>query len=225
MTAFALQARDRPFLDWEWIVRNLDEIWRRTVEHVLLTGVAVGIGLVLSIGLVALALRWPRLYRPILAFSGILYTIPSLALFALLLAFLPLGFVTAEVALISYTVLILFRNGYAGITGVPAAITEAADGMGYTPVQRFVRVELPMALPVILAGVRIATVTVVGLVTVTALLGQGGYGFFILDGFRRSIVFPTEIVVGTVLSAVLAAGLDLGILGLERTLTPWRRSG
>lgn len=219
------QSEERPFFDWGWIGRNLDTIFERAVEHVVLTGVAVAVGFAVSIGLVALALRWPRLYRPILAVSGILYTIPSLALFALLLAFLPLGFVTAEVALVSYCILILFRNGYTGITGVSASVTEAADGMGYTRRQRFLRVELPLAVPVIVAGLRIATVTVVGLVTVTALLGQGGFGFFILDGFRRSIVFPTEIIVGTVLSAVLAAVLDFGLLALEARVTPWRRSG
>lgn len=219
------QSEERPFFDWSWIGRNLDTIFERAVEHVVLTGVAVAVGFAVSIGLVALALRWPRLYRPILAVSGILYTIPSLALFALLLAFLPLGFVTAEVALVSYCILILFRNGYTGITGVSASVTEAADGMGYTRRQRFLRVELPLAVPVIVAGLRIATVTVVGLVTVTALLGQGGFGFFILDGFRRSIVFPTEIIVGTVLSAVLAAVLDFGLLALEARVTPWRRSG
>lgn len=218
------QSEERPFFDWSWIGRNLDTIFERAVEHVVLTGVAVAVGFAVSIGLVALALRWPRLYRPILAVSGILYTIPSLALFALLLAFLPLGFVTAEVALVSYCILILFRNGYTGITGVSASVTEAADGMGYTRRQRFLRVELPLAVPVIVAGLRIATVTVVGLVTVTALLGQGGFGFFILDGFRRSIVFPTEIIVGTVLSAVLAAILDFGLLALEARITPWRRS-
>jgi osmoprotectant transport system permease protein len=218
------QSEERPFFDWSWIGRNLDTIFERAVEHVVLTGVAVAVGFLLSIGLVALALRWPRLYRPILAVSGILYTIPSLALFALLLAFLPLGFVTAEVALVSYSILILFRNGYTGITGVSDSVTEAADGMGYTRRQRFLRVELPLAVPVIVAGLRIATVTVVGLVTVTALLGQGGFGFFILDGFRRSIVFPTEIIVGTVLSAALAAVLDFGLLALEAKVTPWRRS-
>lgn len=224
MIAFA-QADERPFFDWGWIGRNLDTIGERALEHVILTAAAVAVGFVLSMGLVALALRWPRLYRPILAASGILYTIPSLALFALLLAFLPLGFVTAEVALVSYCILILFRNGYTGITGVSASVTEAADGMGYTRRQRFLRVELPLAVPVIVAGLRIATVTVVGLVTVTAVLGQGGFGFFILDGFRRSIVFPTEIIVGTVLSAVLAAALDFGLLTLEARMTPWRRSG
>ena len=219
------QADERPFFDWGWIGRNLDTILERAVEHVVLTAVAVAVGFVLSMGLVALALRWPKLYQPILAASGILYTIPSLALFALLLAFLPLGFVTAEVALVSYCILILFRNGYTGITGVSASVTEAADGMGYTRRQRFLRVELPLAVPVIVAGLRIATVTVVGLVTVTAVLGQGGFGFFILDGFRRSIVFPTEIIVGTVLSAVLAAVLDFGLLTLETRVTPWRRTG
>jgi osmoprotectant transport system permease protein len=130
---------------------------------------------------------------------------------------------TAEIALVSYTILILVRNIYTGITGVPAGIVEAADGMGYRPFRRFLRIQLPLAAPVIVAGVRIATVTVIGLVTVTALIGQGGLGFFILDGFRRSIVFPTEIILGTVLSGVLAAAFDLALLGVERALTPWQR--
>ena len=127
--------------------------------------------------------------------------------------------------MVSYTVLILVRNIYTGITGVPATVTEAADGMGYRRLRRFFEIELPLAAPVIIAGIRIASVTVIGLVTVTSLLGLGGLGFFILDGLRRSILFPTEIILGTVLSAVLAAIVDLGLLGVERLITPWRRGG
>lgn len=213
----------QPFIRWDWIASNLDAIWERTVQHLSFTLVAVGVGLVLSVLLSVLALRWRRLYSPIIGVSNILYTVPSLALFAFLVPFFGAGFLTAQIALVTYTILILVRNIVTGIDGVPAEVREAAAGMGYTRRRTFFSVELPLALPVIFAGLRIATVTVVGLVTVTALLGLGGYGFFILDGFRRSIVFPTEILLGTVLSVVLAAALDVGILGLERLATPWRR--
>lgn len=218
------QADGRPLVDWSWIVENLDNIWDRTLEHLLLTGLAVAVGLVISLGLAAAALRWRRLYQPILAVSSVLYTIPSLAAFAFLVAVFGLfSFATALIPLVTYTLLILVRNIVTGIDGVPESVKEAADGMGYRRVRRFISIELPLAGPVIIAGVRIATVTVVGLVTVTSLLGRGGLGFFILNGFRKSIVFPTEILIGTVLAVVLAAGLDALLLGVERLITPWRR--
>lgn len=226
MPSFVLaQGESRPLVDWDWVGRNLDDIWEQTVEHLVLTGIALGVGLVISMALAAVALKWRNMYAPIAAVSGVMYTIPSLAVFAFLAPFTGLGLFTAEIALISYTVLILVRNIYTAITGVPAGVVEAANGMGYRPVQRFFRIELPLAAPVIIAGIRIASVTIIGLVTVTSLLGLGGLGFFILDGIRRSIIFPTEIIVGTVLSAVLAAGVDLGLLGIERLITPWQRTG
>jgi osmoprotectant transport system permease protein len=212
--------------DWSWVSRNLDTIWDKTLEHLALTGVAMLIGLGASIMLALAALRWPRIYEPVASASGLLYTIPSLAVFALVVPFIGIGtpaqrFATAEVALVTYTLLILVRNIVTGIRGVPAETTEAATGMGYRKSEVFRKVEVPMAMPVIFAGIRIATVTVIGLVTVTSLLGLGGLGFFILDGFRRSIIFPTEIIVGVVLSVLLAALVDLALLGLSRRLTPW----
>ena len=138
---------------------------------------------------------------------GILYTIPSIALFALLVPVTGLTITTAEVGLVSYTLLILVRNIVAGIDGVPAAVREAAVAMGYRRWRMFAQIELPLALPVIIAGLRIATVTTVGLVTVTALIGQGGYGAFINDGLQR--FFNTPLVVGAVLSVALAVALDV----------------
>lgn len=219
-------AQGRPFFDWSWVVRNLDQIWERTVEHLTLTGIALAVGLAISIALSVVALIRPRTYEPIASVSGLLYTIPSLAVFALLVAIVGIGtfaekLVTAEVALVSYTLLILVRNIVTGLRGVPAETKEAAVGMGYTPRQVLRRIEMPLALPVIVAGIRIATVTVVGLVTVTSLLGLGGLGFFILNGLRKSIIFPTEIIVGVILSVVLAALLDLMLLWLGRRLAPW----
>jgi osmoprotectant transport system permease protein len=221
-----LIAQERPFFDWSWVMRNLDEIWEQTVEHLTLTGVALGIGLTVSVLLSVLALGRPRTYEPIATVSGVLYTIPSLAVFALVAPIVGIGtftqkFITAEVALVSYTLLILVRNIVTGLRGVPSEVKEAALGMGYTPGQALRRIEMPLALPVIIAGIRIATVTVVGLVTVTSLLGLGGLGFFILNGLRKIPEFPTEIVVGVTLSVALAALLDLGLLWLGRRLTPW----
>jgi osmoprotectant transport system permease protein len=170
-----------------------------------------------------LALRWRRLYGPIIAAGGLLYTIPSLAAFALLAPFTGLTATTAIIALTSYTVLILVRNIVTGIDGVPPEAVEAARGMGYRRGRLFWEIELPLALPVIVAGLRIASVTVIGLVTVTALLGLGGLGQFILRGFRVLPPYPTQIIVGTALSVVLAVAVDLLLLAVERALTPWAR--
>jgi len=210
-----------PLFDWDWVARNWDQIIDRTWEHVTLTVVSVAIGMVLSLGLSIIALRWRRAYAPITWVTGLLYTIPSLALFALLVPIVGLNATNAVIALTSYTLLILIRNTVAGIDGVPASVVEAADGMGYTRRARFWKMEVPLALPAIVAGVRIATVTTVGLVTVTAVLGLGGYGFFILRGLNT--FFWTQIIVGVSLSVALATVFDLSFLWAQRWLTPWAR--
>lgn len=210
-----------PFFRWDWVFRNLGEIWARLVEHVALTAIAVGIGLVISLGLSLIALRWRRTYAPITWVTGILYTIPSLALFAMLVPFTGLSTTTAEIGLVSYTLLILIRNIVAGIDSVSPDVKEAAIGMGYTRQRLFLEIELPLALPVIVAGIRIAAVTVIGLVTVTSLIGQGGLGFFILRGLNS--FFWTQIIVGVVLSVALAVVVDLALASGERALTPWTR--
>lgn len=204
---------------WEWISRRYDEIWETTVSHLWLTGFAVVVGFVSAMALSIVALRWRRTYAPITWVTGFFYTVPSLALFAFLVPITGLGFVTAQVALVSYTLLILIRNIVAGVDGVPAAVKEAADAMGYTPWRRFLSIELRLATPTIIAGLRVATVTVVGLVTVTSLIGEGGYGIFILDGLRRS--FSTPVMLGITLSVVLAIVIDLLLVLIERLLTPW----
>jgi osmoprotectant transport system permease protein len=219
-----------PLFDWDWVGRNLGNIWEKTVEHLALTGIALAVGLLVSLALAAVSLWKPRAYQPITSAAGLLYTVPSLAVFALVAPFIGIGtvtrkYLTAQVALVAYTLLILVRNIVTGINNVPAGVRESATGMGYRRGGRLIRIELPLALPVIVAGVRIATVTVVGLVTVTSLIGLGGLGFFILDGLRRSIIFPTEIIVGVVLSVALAAVLDSVLLLLGRALTPWTGRG
>lgn len=210
-------------MDWGWIVRNLDEIGQRTFEHVLLTVVAIVIGFAISFGLALLIRRLSWLEGPIIGISGILYAIPSLALFAFLVPFTGIqNPLTAEIALVSYTILILLRNILAGLAAVPRDVIEAADGMGYTPSQRLWRVELPVALPVIVAGLRIATVTIIGLVTVTALIGLGGLGYLIVDiGYRR--FFLTATLVGSVGAVLLAVIADRGFVLLQGALTPWAR--
>lgn len=209
-------------VDWGWIAGHGSEIADRTVEHVFLTAVAVGIGLAISLPLGVLAYRHRRLYPPLTWFTGWLYTIPSLALFVLLLPFTGLSTATAEIGLVSYTLLILIRNIVVGLRGVPDDVKEAARGMGYTRRQLLWGVELPLALPAVVAGVRIATVGTIGLVTVTALIGKGGLGRFILDGLNT--FFNTEILLGAVLSVALALVADVVLLGLQRALSPWTRS-
>ena len=208
-----------PLIDWEWIGRNMGEIVDRTWEHLTLTAISVGLGLIVSLGLSVVALRWRWSYSPITWVTGLLYTIPSLALFALLVPIVGLNATNAVIALTSYTLLIIIRNLVAGIDGVPQPVLEAADGMGYTRRSRFWRMEVPLAMPVIIAGLRIATVTTVGLVTVTAVLGLGGYGYFILRGLNT--FFWTQILVGVTLSVVLATILDIGFVWLQRVLSPW----
>ncbi|HJQ76898.1 MAG TPA: ABC transporter permease [Acidimicrobiia bacterium] len=211
-------------IDWDWIGRNGDVIWDRTVEHLFLTLVPVGLGVVIASALTAAVLRWRRSFGPITVTAGILYTIPSLALFAALIPVVGLNAGNAIIALTSYTLLILVRNFVAGIDGVPPAMLEAADGMGYTRPSRFWRMEVPLALPVIVAGIRIATVTTVGLVTVSVILGLGGYGFFIYRGFQARQF--TQTLVGLVLCILLATMLDFVFVAIQRWLTPWaRRSG
>jgi osmoprotectant transport system permease protein len=212
-------------IDPSWVVDNLGFIGGLLVEHIFLTAVAIGIGMVISFGL-ALGVRGrPRLYGPIVGVTGTLYAVPSLALFALLTPITGLGSVlTAEIALVGYTLLILTRNIVEGLRAVPADAIEAAAGMGFTSVQRLMRVELPLALPVIVAGIRIATVTTVGLVTVTALIGLGGLGYLIVTiGINRGSFGLTQALTGIVLAVGLAVMADLALLALQRALTPWAR--
>lgn len=217
-----LAQADDPLFEPDWVARNLDNIGERLVEHAWLTFLAVGIGLLISIPLGIYAYRHRRVYAPVTWVAGFLYTIPSLALFAFLTTYTGLTTLTAEIGLVSYTLLILIRNVVAGLQGVPSDTKDAARGMGYTGRQLLWKIELPLAFPVILAGIRVATVTIIGLVTVTSLIGKGGLGFFILQGMRR--FFNTPILVGAVLSVLLAVTADVALLGLQKLLTPWTRS-
>jgi len=208
-------------VDWSWLGTHTSEIGHLAIQHVQLTVIAVVIGLAISLPLGIAAHRYRRIYGPVSGFAGLLYTIPSLALFALLVPYTGLSTTTAEIGLVSYTLLILIRNIVSGLEGVPSDVREAARGMGYSDRQLLWRVEIPLALPVIIAGVRIATVTTIGLVTVTALIGQGGLGALILQGYRQD--FPTPAYAGAVLSVVLAVLSDVVLLTIQRLLTPWAK--
>jgi len=208
-----------PLIQWDWIASHLDEFAFRLGEHVELTVIAVGVGFVIAFALSLLILRMPRAEGPITWITGTLYTIPSLALFALLIPYTGLTILTAEIGLVGYTLLIFINNIVRGIRGVPADVREAAVGMGYTPREVLWRIELPLAAAVIIAGTRVATVSTIGLVTVTALIGQGGFGFLILIGLQR--FFTTELIAGAVLSVALAVLADALLVLLQRRLTPW----
>ena len=222
MTAVLLGNDADSFIWWAWISRNSDETWDATVEHLQLTLLTVVIGVVVASILTAIALRFRVAATPILWTTGLVYTIPSIALFGFLVPRLGLGYRTALVALVGYTLVILVRNMVAGMEGVPATIREAATAMGFTPWRRFWSVELPLALPTIMAGIRIATVGTVGLVTISALVGEGGYGALINNGLSREN-FSTPIVVGATLSIVMALVLDFALWVTQRALTPWDR--
>jgi osmoprotectant transport system permease protein len=211
-----------PSIDWAWIGRHTDDMVARTIKHVVFTGIAVGLGFAISLVLSLLIVRYRWTYGPITGVAGLLYTIPSLALFGLLIPITGLTVTTAEIALVSYTLLILIRNTVAGLDGVPAEVRDAALGMGFSPVQLLLKVDLPLALPVIVAGLRVATVTTVGLVTVTALIGMDNLGSFITDGLQR--LFVTPLLVGAVLSIALAVTADLVLLGVEWLIAPWTRA-
>lgn len=210
-----------PLIRWDWVFDHLGEIRHQLYEHLQLTVLAVVIGLAISFPLAVYAHRHRSFYAPTAWVAGIIYTIPSLALFPLLIPFTGISFATAEVGLVSYTLLILIRNIVAGLASVPDDVKEAAVGMGYSPGQVLWRVELPLALPVIMAGIRLAVVTTIGLVTVTYLIGFGGLGLFIKQGVRD--FFSTQILLGGVLSVALAMVADLLLLLVQRLLTPWAR--
>jgi osmoprotectant transport system permease protein len=199
-----------------WAIAHAGDVGRATWEHVVLVVVSVAIALAISLVVAVWASRRPRAYAPIMALTALLYTIPSLALFALLIPIVGLGRVPAIIGLVSYSLLVLIRNIATGLREVPADVVEAAQGMGLGPGQILLRVELPLALPVIIAGVRVATVTVIGIATIAAYINAGGLGTLIFDGIQQA--FPVKIIVGGVLTSAMAVATDLGLTGLERRL-------
>jgi osmoprotectant transport system permease protein len=210
-----------PLILWDWTFNHLPDIARRVEEHLILTFIAVGVGFVIAFVLSLGIRQLPLLYSPVTWVAGVLYSIPSLALFALLIPFTGLSITTAEIGLVSYTLLILVRNIVSGIRSVPPDVRESAIGMGYSDWQLLWKIELPLATSVIIAGVRVALVTTIGLVTVTAVIGQGGLGALIVQGIQQ--FFATPLVIGAVLSITLAVVLDSLLVALQRHVTPWTR--
>ncbi len=206
---------------WSWLAGNADVVIAQLVEHVELTGTALVCGAAIAFPAALATRHWPRWHAPALAVASAAFTIPSLALFILLIPLTGLSMATSLIGLTLYTLLILFHNTAAGLASVPDDVCEAARAMGYPRWRQLLAVELPIALPVIMAGVRIAAVTTIGLVTVTALIGQGGLGQLFIIGF--TLHFPTPLIVGFALSVVLALITDAALVRLLRWLTPWRR--
>jgi osmoprotectant transport system permease protein len=211
--------RDNGFCP-DWIADNFDRYVDPFVQHVVLTLVSVGAGFVIAFALALLAHRRRWLVGPVTNVTGILYTIPSVALFFLLLPITGRGTLTAVVALTSYTLLILFRNIVAGLDAVPEDARDAGRGMGLTERQLLWRVELPLARPAILAGLRVAVTTTVGLAALAFFAGAGGLG----EQLSTDKTFKSNVVVAGGLCVALAAALDGLILLVQRLTTPWTRA-
>ena len=209
-------------IEWGWIGDHVGAIAGRLVQHVELAVIALTVGFAISLALAIVSVRLRAAYPLVVGFAGIVFTIPSLALFPALVPVIGLSLLTAEIPLVLYTLVIYVRNIVAGLRSVPPEVLEAADGMGYTPNDRLLGVELPLAVPLMIAGLRLASVSTIGLVTISGILGQsfGGLGFFI---FERP-TFPTEILVGALGSIALAITADVLLGRLQRRLTPWARA-
>jgi osmoprotectant transport system permease protein len=212
--------RKNEFFCWDWFSAHWGDTFQPAlVDHVKLTAIAIAIGFGISFAAALLAYRYVRFETPFSIFAGILYTIPSAALFQLLVPVTGLTTTTVEIALVSYTLLILFRNIVVGLRGVSEEVREAARGMGLTRRQTLLRVELPLAVPAILAGLQIATVTVISLATIGAFIVDEGLGGPIFRAI--TIDFNTEFVASAVLTTLLAVAAYILIAIAQRLLTPW----
>ena len=220
----AVDEAPNPWIDPSYVIDNWDSILRYLGEHVRLTVGAVVLGALIALPLALLARRSRFLAGPVLAVSTIVYTIPSLAMFAFIFPFTGLSATTVLIGLVAYSLVILVRNFLTGLRGVPDDVREAARGMGYGSVALFWKIDLPLAMPAFIAGLRIATVSTVALVTVGVLVGHGGLGQLILGGFNANF-YRAEIVTGTVLCVLLALLADVLLVGAERLVTPWSRAG
>jgi osmoprotectant transport system permease protein len=204
---------------WSWIPSNGAMIWQETYETAYLGVVSALIGLVISLPLGVVAARWRWVRPPVLTIVNVIYAIPALALFIALIPSLGLTDTNVIVALTAYSLCVITPNVAAGIRGVPPAVRQAATAMGYGALRRLVTVELPLAVPVIIAGLRVAVVSGISLTSLGQLIGVSSLGFLFIDGLQRS--FPTEIWVGLVLVILLALVCDLLLIGIRRALTPW----
>ena len=201
--ALHLESAPNPWFSWTYLERNVDPLLLAAREHIFITVAAMVLAIAVAVPLTLLIRRYPRLQVPVLAGSGILYTIPSLALIAGLWPWLGLSPWTVIVALALYALLVVLRNMVVGLQSVSPSVVDAARAVGYGKNQLLWRVQVPLATPTILAGVRIATVSTVGLVTIGALVGHGGFGTVILGGFVNNF-YHAQILAGTIAVVMLA---------------------
>jgi osmoprotectant transport system permease protein len=207
---------------WEYLTSRQDQLTDALVQHVWLTVVSVLIGLVVALPLALLARRYRKLEGPVVGTTTALYTIPSLALFALLLPITGLSATTVVVGLVLYSLTILVRNVIEGLNAIPPDVVEAARGMGYGAARLLLTVELPLALPSIMAGLRVATVSTVALTTVGAIVSYGGLGNLLLEAVNTQ--FRPQVLTASVLCVTLAVVFDLVLVGTQRVMTPWTRT-
>ncbi|MCC2308947.1 ABC transporter permease [Cellulomonas chengniuliangii] len=211
-----------PWFSWEYVRRNSADLVAALEQHTTLTAQAVLVALVIALPLAAAAHLRPRLAGPLVGATGVLYTIPSLALFGMLAPYTGIGRTTVLIGLVTYALLVLVRNILVGLQGVDEDVRDAARGLGYGRARMLLTVELPNALPSIVAGVRLATVTTVALVTVGVVVGYGGLGQLMFRGFRSR--YHAEIMTATILCLLLALAFDLLLYLVGRALTPWSRT-
>ncbi|MFZ4835231.1 ABC transporter permease [Rouxiella sp. Mn2063] len=208
-------------IDWQWVSDNSSMIGGLTLQHLQMVLLSLALGTALTAVMLLISIVWPALSGPLISLSGVLFTIPSLALFILLLPWTGLSMTTSVIGLTLYSLLILLRNVLAGMQKLPAEVLESARALGYTRFGRFMDIEIFLILPALFAGLRIASVTLVGLVIVTALIGQGGLGQLMILGFNQN--FLTPILVSLALSLVLSLILDFVITRIGYRLTGWTR--
>jgi osmoprotectant transport system permease protein len=216
------QARQDHLFCWHWATQNIDRYATPTLQHLEIVVFSVLIGFVAAFALALFAHRRRWLHPPLLAAVGILYTIPSIAFFFLLLPLTGFGRDTAIIVLATYTLQIIYRNTMLGLANVPASVKDAALGMGFTSRQTLWRVELPMAIPEIIAGLRIAVVSTIAIATLVVFINAGGLGTEIYGG--GNLTFPTSIVIAMAIVMTMAFAFDLVLLTVQRLTTPWRRA-
>ncbi|MEU5884645.1 ABC transporter permease subunit [Spirillospora sp. NPDC047279] len=225
-TALAI-GDDEPLIRWDWIENNLSgSIWEAFQEHLVLSFTPVLLGLLIALPIGLACARWPRLYPPVLAGTSILYSVPAIGLFVIFVAFTKLTYTTVIIPLSLYTLSVLVPSVVDGLRSVPDHVRQSATAMGFGQLRRLVQVELPIAVPVVMAGLRVATVANISLVSVGALIGIGGLGQLMVTGMKwPGGGFATPIIVAIVLIILLALLADLILLLVQRLLTPWERAG
>jgi osmoprotectant transport system permease protein len=208
---------------WSWIPQNISQIGQLTLENAYIGITAALIGLVISVPLGIACVRWKLLYPPVLSITSALYAIPSLALFVVLIAYTGLSDATVIIPLTLFSLCVLVPNVVDGLRSVPEPVRQAATAMGFGALRRLVRVELPVAIPIIMAGLRVAVVSSISLASLGQLIGVSSLGYFFIDGLQRD--FPTEIFVGIAMVILLALAADIVLITIRRLLTPWQRRG